>query len=140
MGTSAIGGRWHMPGTPCAWGRSLGLCLHNGPYMWGSPPGAAPLCPRFPFLGRCGCPVVGGGGGGTVVFDVSGVCGSGVPGSCTLRDGETSSDGTFEVPYVDADSVRGVCVLLSGGGVGARCLLLSASVSAWVAYLYSLTG
>ena len=76
----------------------------------------------------------------TVSSDVSGVGGCGVLGRCFLRGGVTSGDGTFEVPSVDADSVRGVCVLCSRGGGGARCLLLSASVSAWVAYLYSLTG
>ena len=76
----------------------------------------------------------------TVSSDVSGMGGCGVPGRCILRGGVTSCDGTSEVPCVDADSVRGVCVLCCRGGVGARCLLLSASVSAWVAYLYSLTG
>ena len=75
----------------------------------------------------------------TVSSNVSGVGGCGVPGRCILQGGVTSGDGTSEVPCVDADSVRGVCVLCSRGG-GVRCLLLSASVSAWVAYLYSLTG
>ena len=76
----------------------------------------------------------------TVESDVSGVGECSVPGSCIPRDEVTSGDGISEVPYVDADFARGVRVLFSGGGVEARCLLLSASVSAWVTYLYSLTG
>ena len=71
---------------------------------------------------------------------VSGGIGRGVPRACVLCIGVTFGDGTSEVPCVDADSVRGVGVLCSRGGVDARRLLLTASVSAWVAYLYSLTG
>ena len=77
---------------------------------------------------------------GTVSSDVSREDGRGVPGVCVLCGGVTSGDGTSEVPCVHTDSVRSVCVLCSRGGGVARRLLLSASVSAWVAYLYSLTG
>ena len=52
----------------------------------------------------------------TVSSDVSGVGGRGVPGRCIPRGGVSSGDGTSEVPCVDADSVRGVCVLRSRGG------------------------
>ena len=67
----------------------------------------------------------------TVESDVSGVRGCGVSGNCILCDGVTSGDGISQVPY--ADSGRGVSVVFSGGGVEARCPLLSASESAWVA-------
>ena len=68
------------------------------------------------------------------------MCVCGVPGSFILRDGVTSVDGIFEVPYVDAVfRAWCACVVFWRGG-GARYLLLSTPMSAWVTYLYSLTG
>ena len=54
-------------------------------------------------------------------------------GYCVVCDGVASGDAIFAVPCVVEDSVRGVCQVCSGEGLGALCLFLSAPESAWIA-------
>ena len=68
------------------------------------------------------------------------VSGCGVSGSCCGCVRVAYGDGISAVPCVLVDTVRGVCVVFSGEGPGARFLFLSVSESVWIAYLYILTG
>ena len=76
----------------------------------------------------------------TVDPEVPKGAGRGVPGSCTPCTGDASGDSTSNSSCVENDSAHGVGVLCPKGGVDARRFLCSASVSACVAYLYSLAG
>ena len=76
----------------------------------------------------------------TVNSVVSKGAGRGVPGPCTPCTRGASGDGTSNVPCVVDGSAHGACVLCPKGGVDARRFFCSASVSACVAYLYSLAG
>ena len=63
------------------------------------------------------------------------VSGCDVPGSCCAWVGVSSGDGISAVPCMLAETVHGVCVMLSGERTYAPFLHLRASESVWIAYL-----